>query len=165
MRILPYEFKIKTDRITPFETEISKDLSSRMIGEADLKFKDPITVTVTARKIDHDIIVQGNIQAVALLTCARCLENFEYIIEKKNYFSYFKNPKDENIDLTPSLREDIIVSLPIKALCRDQCKGLCAKCGQNLNEKICGCLKDSGFNIHFMDLDNIIDIKDKDKKE
>ncbi len=164
MKNLPYEFKIKVDRITPYETEISKDLSSRMIGEPELRFVDPITVNIRAKKVDHDIIVQGEINAVLIVSCARCLENFEYKIEKNNYFAYFKNPKDENIDLTPGLREDIIVSLPIKAVCRDDCKGLCTKCGQNLNEGQCGCVKESGFNIHFMDLDKIIDTENKDKK-
>ena len=43
------------------------------------------------------------------------------------------------IDLEPLVREQVLLSLPMNALCREDCKGLCAQCGQNLNEKACGC--------------------------
>jgi len=43
------------------------------------------------------------------------------------------------IDLEPVVREQVLLSLPMNALCREDCRGLCIKCGQNLNEKQCGC--------------------------
>ncbi|HEX8821428.1 MAG TPA: DUF177 domain-containing protein [Archangium sp.] len=43
------------------------------------------------------------------------------------------------IDLEPIVREQVLLSLPMSALCREDCRGLCVKCGQNLNEKQCGC--------------------------
>ncbi len=43
------------------------------------------------------------------------------------------------IDLDPILREQILLSLPAYPVCRDACKGLCPACGQNLNERECGC--------------------------
>jgi len=43
------------------------------------------------------------------------------------------------IDLEPIVREQSLLALPMNALCREDCKGLCAQCGQNLNEKQCGC--------------------------
>ena len=43
------------------------------------------------------------------------------------------------IDLQPLVREQVLLSLPMNAVCKEDCRGLCPKCGQNLNEKECGC--------------------------
>ncbi|WP_225413807.1 YceD family protein [Stigmatella hybrida] len=45
----------------------------------------------------------------------------------------------KTIDLDPIVREQVLLALPMSAVCREDCKGLCAQCGQNLNEKPCGC--------------------------
>jgi uncharacterized protein len=43
------------------------------------------------------------------------------------------------IDLDPIIREQVLLALPVSVVCREDCKGLCAQCGQNLNEAECGC--------------------------
>ncbi|MCY1079846.1 YceD family protein [Archangium lansingense] len=43
------------------------------------------------------------------------------------------------IDLEPIVREQVLLALPMNAVCREDCSGLCMQCGQNLNEKQCGC--------------------------
>ena len=43
------------------------------------------------------------------------------------------------IDLEPIVREQVLLALPMNVVCREDCSGLCMKCGQNLNEKKCGC--------------------------
>jgi len=43
------------------------------------------------------------------------------------------------IDLDPIIREQVLLALPMDVVCKDDCKGLCPMCGQNLNEKQCGC--------------------------
>ncbi|HYO65729.1 MAG TPA: DUF177 domain-containing protein [Archangium sp.] len=43
------------------------------------------------------------------------------------------------IDLEPIVREQVLLSMPMSTVCREDCRGLCVKCGQNLNEKQCGC--------------------------
>lgn len=45
----------------------------------------------------------------------------------------------KTIDLDPILREQVMLALPVSVVCREDCKGLCPVCGQNLNEKECGC--------------------------
>lgn len=45
----------------------------------------------------------------------------------------------KTIHLDPIVREQVLLALPMNAICREDCKGLCAQCGQNLNEKKCGC--------------------------
>lgn len=51
---------------------------------------------------------------------------------------YIETP-DHTIDVDELLRTDIVLELPLKHLCSDDCKGLCPKCGANLNKKDCGC--------------------------
>jgi len=45
----------------------------------------------------------------------------------------------KTIDLDPIVREQVLLALPMHAVCRDDCRGLCGMCGQNLNEAACGC--------------------------
>jgi uncharacterized protein len=45
----------------------------------------------------------------------------------------------KKIDMTPFVREQLLLALPVAVVCRDDCKGLCTVCGNNLNEKECGC--------------------------
>ena len=47
-------------------------------------------------------------------------------------------PEDAQIDLAPLLREYALLEVPIKALCRQDCRGLCPECGQDLNQSDCG---------------------------
>ena len=58
-------------------------------------------------------------------------DNDEYIVVEDNV-----------LDLTELVCEDIILSLPTRFLCREDCKGICSKCGKNLNEGKCDCKKD-----------------------
>jgi len=47
----------------------------------------------------------------------------------------------KSIDLDPLVREQVLLALPMHAVCREDCKGLCGSCGQNLNEGECGCAR------------------------
>ncbi|MBQ5968619.1 MAG: DUF177 domain-containing protein [Clostridia bacterium] len=49
---------------------------------------------------------------------------------------------DLRLDLTALVREDVLLALPTKLLCRDDCRGLCPACGKNLNDGPCGCKKE-----------------------
>ena len=46
---------------------------------------------------------------------------------------------DDGIDLAPLVRDTVLAALPIRNLCRPDCKGLCPKCGADLNQGDCGC--------------------------
>jgi uncharacterized protein len=50
----------------------------------------------------------------------------------------------DQVDLSPLVREQIILALPTRPLCRDNCKGLCASCGINLNTQACSCTVSGG---------------------
>jgi DUF177 domain-containing protein len=56
-------------------------------------------------------------------------------------FSYYDG---EEVDLTPLIREQTLLALPTRPLCREDCRGLCPRCGANLNQGDCGCPTEAG---------------------
>ena len=61
------------------------------------------------------------------------------IINGKYEIIYFSDQED-SIDLKNILLEILFVEIPLKKLCTSLCKGLCSKCGLNLNHKVCSCI-------------------------
>ena len=94
--------------------------------------------------------------------CGRCLE--QYVFELGKDFSVMLVPKQplpedaelgdddldlsfyegDQVDLSPLIREQIILALPTRPLCRESCRGLCPQCGVNLNFQPCACRAASG---------------------
>lgn len=97
------------------------------------------------------ILLQGKLKTHVLAECSRCLTPVYHPVELEieELFSYPPSSEtaysvDEagNLDLTPLLREEAILSLPMTVLCKPDCAGLCLHCGQNLNEVECACERD-----------------------
>jgi len=90
------------------------------------------------------LIVEVNIKAEIKVICDRCLKDFIY---KHNCTlkDEFKISEIENeIDVDEEIRQYFVVSLPMKFLCKPDCKGLCAVCGNDLNKEKCKCKKTGG---------------------
>ena len=111
--------------------------------------------------------VNGQLRGVLQQECVRCLGFFEKVVAipiSARYRSEDVNSteekfkgrsrdevksSEEDVDSYPilncrfnlgeMLREQLILSIPIRALCQQQCQGLCQVCGQNLNQRQCGC--------------------------
>jgi uncharacterized protein len=110
------------------------------------EFPDGVHVTAGWRYDGEGIIVMGRFKAETPVTCARCLEDFTYTIGFNFAEYYNRQPEegeyayqDEIIDLTQMLEDNVVVNLPTKLLCREDCKGLCSQCGANLNKGSCAC--------------------------
>lgn len=93
-------------------------------------------------------VLDGEVKAVLSLNCDLCLEPFdtdiaftvnEVFCNEKNSEKEFWSFSDKTIDLKPALIADILLNMPMKAVCSDECKGLCPICGHNLNKGECGC--------------------------
>ena len=99
-------------------------------------------------------MVQGDFRTTIKATCVRCLEETEqalhaeftelYVFQKLQTYEQDSEdepelvlPEDGYIDLEPLLREYLLLEIPIKALCRSDCKGLCPVCGANQNDINC----------------------------
>jgi uncharacterized protein len=61
----------------------------------------------------------------------------------------------KTIDLDPVIREQVLLALPVTVLCREECRGLCATCGQDLNEQDCGHAEENEIDVRFAKLKDI----------
>ncbi len=129
-------------------------------GEPDFKLRK-VDVQCRITKASSTIYINGNLSLLLDICCGRCLE--EVIIPADGDFSYTLVPaipeikeelelraeeleisyyQGDFIDLTPIICEQIILQIPIKPLCSEECKGLCPQCGTNRNVASCNCHSD-----------------------
>lgn len=115
----------------------------------DIKFAKPVEFQGTLSLVGDILDLKGAFTTELILICSRCLEEFKYQIklEVNEKFTTNEESSDDdttliqhdNIDLTDIVRNNISMSLPIKKLCKEDCKGLCQHCGANLNFSTCKC--------------------------
>jgi len=115
-------------------------------------------VVCSVSKLIDTVFIEGSLETTVTANCSRCLEVTSFPI--KSNFGYTLIPaaerqkeeqelsprdlefifyNDELINLDTMLYEQIMLQIPIKILCQDSCKGLCPRCGANLNTGICNC--------------------------
>jgi uncharacterized protein len=118
-----------------------------------------VTGTVLLEKHGHDILVRGHLTGRLDLACSRCLESFAAPVESDFDLLLVPGPgapagtdeelgqpdldldyyNGEMVDVESILREQIILMIPLKPLCEENCKGLCPRCGANLKSSTCQC--------------------------
>ena len=121
------------------------------------EFEGDIIKSITPCKVsgvmnsDGDILViRANIKTDLEMVCSRCLDTFIYPIDIDIEERFTNNPdlEDEGImfvdgdtiNITEVIENCIISTLPIKRLCKEDCKGLCPECGVNKNVENCNCI-------------------------
>lgn len=111
-------------------------------------------------RIHRGILVRGRFDAEVEVSCSRCLTPFKcpLILNIEEEFlptidinsgvrlevqdeGFFIIDERHILDLTEAVRQYILMAVPMKPLCREDCAGLCIECGQNLNLGTCGCKK------------------------
>ena len=140
-----FDFQLETDQ---------EDTSSFLYGvrfPSPMKVVGDITNTAGYMRMRLDLSVDYNAE------CARCLSpvngKFSLSLEKtvapRNLLLDLDEDKlddyaiieDGFLDMDEQLRAQLEMEFPLRFLCRDDCKGLCHRCGKNLNEGECGCSK------------------------
>jgi uncharacterized protein len=127
--------------------------------DSDISFLAPIEYELTVSKSEDNVWFQGPVRARLSTTCARCLEDFAFSVESEMEIEllpkqqaptapevelksdemnlyYFEG---EEIDIDPYVFDEVMLNIPIKALCLESCQGLCPTCGKNLNLEGCQC--------------------------
>lgn len=117
----------------------------RVAEDVDLAYvRGPVRLSRTA----EGVLVQGDLEVGIETECYRCLDPaFDHIdIDVEELFAYphpidseFVVGEDANIDLSPLLRDEVLIAEGHGVLCKPDCKGLCATCGANLNRETCQC--------------------------
>jgi uncharacterized protein len=114
--------------------------------------------TLRLTRTPQGVLLQGVLAASIATECVRCLSPAELPFEV-TFSDLFLNPNTTDpisepsepyyvieesgfIDLTPLVREEAILAIPIRPLCSPDCKGLCPECGTNLNTGTCDCAQE-----------------------
>jgi uncharacterized protein len=119
----------------------------------------PVKLSFDLYKDKDQFRLDGRVETTLELPCSRCLEPFTLPIDQAfdlRYQPHSSNTGEgereieeddlttafydnEEIDLGQLMREQFYLALPMKPLCRDDCRGLCPVCGANLNRETCDC--------------------------
>ena len=162
--------KIKVDNIAAEAKELSflepEAEVNRALSEGAQKewhFKAPIEVKVSYYRAGTELFFEGRLEAPTGALCARCAEEFESRTERP--FRFILTPRSiaaeadaesdptegdyavydgDEVDLSPLIREELLLALPTRPLCREECRGLCPRCGTNLNQGECRCPEPAG---------------------
>ena len=132
---------------------LERSLTRAQIGEAPLgPAEEVLTGTVDLdvhlESVIEGILVRGDLGFDVELDCARCLTPVEDHVDVDVAEMYHEPGheeaeegyliEDEHIDLGTLLRDAIIMSVPVRVLCTDDCQGLCPVCGTDRNREDCG---------------------------
>ena len=131
------------------------------VGAADDAYRvvAPVDLVFEVHKDKDKFRLVGTVKSVLELPCSRCLEPYRLTVDAPFDIRYLPSTaaatepereieeedletsyyRDDQIDLNELLREQFYLALPMKPLCRDDCRGLCAQCGTNLNTGTCDC--------------------------
>lgn len=131
-------------------------------------FCGQVSVELVATKETASYRIAGSLTVPVRLTCSRCLADFEQTIASHFTFFFreanFNEQADEEelelaeqdlvsvvfqgeeLDLLPEIGEQVALSIPLKPLCNELCKGLCLVCGADHNRQTCSCEQSQGFS-------------------
>ena len=147
-----------TDVFTSEGKVVEKTVSLEMtefqskMGTFPIAEKSPVQITMSNLGVGK-ALVEGTAEVTLTMACDRCLTEVPVKLELE--FSRDVDSKDtqdseiddENQDILEGsqlnietlINNEILINLPDKVLCKEDCKGMCKQCGQNLNEGDCGC--------------------------
>ncbi|MBU0634400.1 MAG: DUF177 domain-containing protein [Candidatus Omnitrophica bacterium] len=114
------------------------------LERTDIKFCAPVYMKACVIRDQDKIQIELKVKTEMLIVCSRCLEENKAVVDKEINIIRSKE-SDAVIDLTQIAREEIILDYPARALCRADCRGLCPKCGRNLNVANCDCSQQDTF--------------------
>ncbi|MEW6523456.1 MAG: DUF177 domain-containing protein [Bacillota bacterium] len=122
-----------------------------------VEFATPVAVHARLSSTGRGILAEGQASAVARLECSRCLASYELPVGALFAVEFRKeagaSPGKEStateveiqpltgnyVELADTVRQSLILALPMKPLCQENCRGLCPECGVDLNQGRCRC--------------------------
>jgi uncharacterized protein len=163
--------KIPVDDIPQSPKEIAfceniEDLNRlyRRSDHAEFGFPQALEVDLGYYRSGPEIFFTGYFRGEFSGCCGRCLENYNFTLNKDFAFVLTPAPaksergaeelhsaelglsyySGDEIDLAPLIAEQVMLSLPTRPLCSEECSGLCKSCGANLNRESCDCSTETG---------------------
>lgn len=132
---------IELHKIPPEGVGLAEEISPEKL-ELEVacgQFRTPVKVTGKAQCSYNVAHIELRIETLIHASCCRCLKEYEIDFKKNLSLDYPVEKAETAVDLDPEIREEILVNFPFKTLCKPDCRGLCPRCGKNLNEGGCSC--------------------------
>ena len=136
----------------PFSTSV--DLSDLRYG-VSYPVSEPVLAEGSVRNTAGVLVMQGNISTTIHGICDRCASEFDRKVEfpidvvlvtklesEENEDEWVFPLEGDSADLDDIVRTVFVLNLDSKLLCKEDCKGLCPRCGKNLNDGPCNCRKE-----------------------
>lgn len=133
-------------------TEVRTEFDSFESAHGILKITDKSPVRLEATNIGAgEARIVGNVQLTFATQCDRCLADvsttldikFDRVVTSGDADTEDEDTKQfmegNQLDVDALVQNEIYVNWPVKILCKEDCRGICPKCGQNLNTGACGC--------------------------
>jgi uncharacterized protein len=130
------------------ELDFEEEPSEREPAEGCL-LDGKLSFTGTLTNTNGILQLKGRLKAAYSSECFRCLGEVKKDMDLRINENFINSGEDEQpdmytfegkmLDIGKALNDNIILNLPMKQLCSDDCKGLCGSCGTNLNETQCNC--------------------------
>ncbi len=142
------------------ELEICEKRELFDINQSDCFLSNDVIIQGVLRFFERDVLLSGRVKTGLTLACSRCLENFKFKVDSQVEAHYVPEDsvesgkaehevheedidlevyRDNRVSIQQAIHDQIILSVPVVALCREECKGLCATCGVNKNRDSCHC--------------------------
>lgn len=140
-------------KVVQKEVEVTLESISSQLGKFKIAEKTPVqlVITNTGEKV---LELEGKGSVTVEIPCDRCLERvsvpFELMFKRKVDMKQSEEDRikdlDESnyitgldLDVDMLVYDEILINWPLKVLCKEDCKGICSQCGQNLNHGTCDC--------------------------
>ena len=136
--------RVEVDRLRDTELILEEDIPAADwdMDSEDIKFTGDIHLNCKFRMIGKEILVDAQVTTNRAITCSRCLDQTTRSATQDMQLNYNARDLGNYLDIDKNVREEILISFPMKVLCSDDCKGICSGCGANLNHHGCKCLKE-----------------------
>ena len=140
-------------KILRVDADFGPDTFEMKLGKYPITRKTPVSLVLT-NKGKRNLLIQGRMDLTILIPCGRCLEEvpveFELDFEKKIDMNLTEEERREaldecayihgyDLDVDELVYSEILVNWPLRVLCKEDCKGICSRCGANLNQGSCDC--------------------------
>lgn len=137
--------KLNTAHILPDEPYELRGEEDSAFLELESSERLPMTPDKTVRYdlsaslAGNDLLVKGFAEFGLDTVCARCDAPIRRTIRADEICIYRENARDQEVDLTEDVREELLLALPTYFHCSEDCKGICPRCGADLNKEACRC--------------------------
>jgi uncharacterized protein len=136
----------------------AEDIGLEALQSGGVRFKQPVVVDGVLAHDGNHLAMQGSVHAEVELDCSRCLKPVAYTVDTQisawlvdDYKQQELSQTEDDVilcfdgvaDLKPLVEELIVSETPFNVLCDEECQGLCAICGSDLNTGSCGCREDN----------------------